>query len=170
MAGTAANYMAGQTGVGTTTLGSYIFNVGGSVATLVNFNSTNASGFYTTYSASGVEKAYIGLGANTISGLGIADFGIVGSSNVVIASGSGGTETMRIDSSKRIGIGTGASINASAKVQIDSTTQGFLPPRMTAAQRTAIATPAEGLIVVQTDGTQGLYLYIGAAWHAITML
>jgi hypothetical protein len=41
---------------------------------------------------------------------------------------------------------------------------------MTAAQRTAIATPAEGLIVVQTDGTQGLYLYIGAAWHAITML
>ena len=60
--------------------------------------------------------------------------------------------------------------NASAKVQIDSTTQGVLFPRMTAAQRTAIATPAEGLIVVQTDGTQGLYLYIGAAWHAITML
>jgi hypothetical protein len=66
-------------------------------------------------------------------------------------------------------IGTAAP-NASAKVQIDSTTSGFLPPRMTSAQRTAIATPAEGLIVVQTDGTQGLYLYIGAAWHAITML
>jgi hypothetical protein len=41
---------------------------------------------------------------------------------------------------------------------------------MTATQRAAIASPAEGLIVVQTDGTQGLYLYIGAAWHAITML
>ncbi len=169
MAGTAANYMAGQVGVGTTTLGSYIFNVGGSVATLVNFNSTNASGFYTTYSTSGVEKAYIGLGANTISGLSVSDLGIVGSANVVIASGSGGTETMRIDSTKRIGIGTGASINASAKVQIDSTTSGFLPPRMTAAQRAAIASPAEGLIVVQTDGTAGLYLYIGATWRAITM-
>jgi hypothetical protein len=69
----------------------------------------------------------------------------------------------------QVGIGA-TSINASAKVQIDSTTQGVLFPRMTATQRAAIASPAEGLIVVQTDGTQGLYLYIGAAWHAITML
>jgi hypothetical protein len=59
--------------------------------------------------------------------------------------------------------------NVSARLQVDSTTQGFLPPRMTAAQRAAIATPAEGLIVVQTDGTAGLYLYIGATWRAITM-
>jgi hypothetical protein len=64
----------------------------------------------------------------------------------------------------------GTSVNASAQLQVDSTTKGFLPPRMTLAQRTAISSPAEGLIVVQTDGTQGLYLYIGAAWHSITML
>jgi hypothetical protein len=170
MAGTAANYMAGQTGIGTTTLGSYIFNVGGSVATLVNFNSTNASGFYTTYSTSGTERAYIGLGANTISGLAISDLGIVGSSNIVIASGSGGTETMRIDSNKRVGIGTGSSINASAKVQIDSTTSGFLPPRMTSAQRTAISSPATGLIVYQTDSVEGLYVYSGGSWKSLTMV
>jgi len=163
MAGTAANYMAGKTGVGTTTLGSYIFNVGGSVATLVNFNSTNASGFYTTYSTSGTERAYIGLGANTISGLAISDLGIVGSANVVIASGSGGTETMRIDSTKRIGIGTGASINASAKVQIDSTTSGFLPPRMTTTQRTAISSPAAGLVVYDTTLNVMTY-YNGTLW------
>ena len=41
----------------------------------------------------------------------------------------------------------GTSINASAVLQADSTTQGFLPPRMTAAQRTAIASPETGLIV-----------------------
>lgn len=64
----------------------------------------------------------------------------------------------------------GTSINASAQLQVDSTTKGFLPPRMTAAQRTAISSPAEGLVVVQSDGTQGLYLYIGSAWHALTML
>ena len=170
MAGTAPNYMAGQTGVGTTTLGTYIFNVGGSVTTLVNFNSTNASGFYTTYSASGVEKAYIGLGANTISGLAVSDFGIVGSANVVIASGSGGTETMRIDSTKRIGIGTGSSINASAKVQIDSTTSGFLPPRGTNAQRTAITSPAVGLIFYCTDSVEGLYIYTSSGWKSLTMV
>ena len=80
------------------------------------------------------------------------------------------SEAGRFDSNGNFGVGTNASNNASAKVQINSTTQGFLPPRMTAAQRAAIATPAEGLVVVQTDGTQGLYLYIGAAWHALTML
>jgi hypothetical protein len=66
-------------------------------------------------------------------------------------------------------VGTGTDV-ASAVLQASSTTKGFLPPRMTLAQRTAISSPAEGLIVVQTDGTQGLYLYIGAAWHSITML
>jgi hypothetical protein len=66
-------------------------------------------------------------------------------------------------------VGTGTDV-ASAVLQASSTTKGFLPPRMTSAQRTAISSPAEGLIVVQTDGTQGLYLYIGAAWHSITML
>ena len=60
-------------------------------------------------------------------------------------------------------IGT-TSPNASAMVQIDSTTQGFLPPRMTQAQRTAIASPATGLIVYQTDGTEGLYVRTSTAW------
>jgi hypothetical protein len=53
---------------------------------------------------------------------------------------------------------------ASAKVQIDSTTQGFLPPRMTNAQRTAIATPAVGLMVYCTDATEGLYIYKSTGW------
>jgi hypothetical protein len=39
----------------------------------------------------------------------------------------------------------------SAILQADSTTQGFLPPRMTTAQRTAIASPVNGLIVFDTD-------------------
>jgi len=43
------------------------------------------------------------------------------------------------------------SLSSSAKVQIDSTTQGFLPPRMTTTQKNAIATPAAGLVVYDTD-------------------
>jgi hypothetical protein len=54
--------------------------------------------------------------------------------------------------------------NASAKVQIDSTTQGFLPPRMTNAQRTAIASPAVGLMVYCTDAVEGLYIYKSMGW------
>jgi hypothetical protein len=48
-----------------------------------------------------------------------------------------------------VGIGTSAP-NASAQLDVVSTTKGFLMPRMTSAQRTAIATPATGLMVYET--------------------
>lgn len=41
--------------------------------------------------------------------------------------------------------------NHSAQLQVDSTTAGFLPPRMTSAQKIAIVSPAEGLMVYDTD-------------------
>ena len=56
---------------------------------------------------------------------------------------------------------------ASAKVQIDSTTQGFLPPRMTNAQRLLIATPAVGLCVYCTDAVEGLYINKSTGWTYI---
>jgi hypothetical protein len=58
---------------------------------------------------------------------------------------------------------TGAAANSSAMLDVSSNTQGFLPPRMTAGQRTAISTPANGLIVYQTDGTPGLYCNYGSS-------
>jgi len=48
----------------------------------------------------------------------------------------------------------------SAKVAVNSTTQGVLFPRMTAAQRNAIATPAAGLQVIVTGETGGEFLSI----------
>jgi hypothetical protein len=55
----------------------------------------------------------------------------------------------------------------SALLDVKSTTQGILIPRMTAAQRTAIATPATGLMVYQTDATAGFYFYNGTAWTSL---
>jgi hypothetical protein len=63
-------------------------------------------------------------------------------------------------------IGT-TSIATSAMLQADSTTKGFLPPRMTSAQRTAISTPSVGLIVYQTDATEGTYEYTSGGWRLI---
>jgi hypothetical protein len=54
--------------------------------------------------------------------------------------------------------------NASAQLDVSSTTKGFLPPRMTSAQRSAIGSPTAGLMVYQTDATAGLYYYTGSAW------
>jgi hypothetical protein len=62
---------------------------------------------------------------------------------------------------------TYATINASAQVEIASTTKGFLPPRMTNAQRTAIVSPAVGLIVYCTDVTEGLWVYKSTGWTFI---
>lgn len=39
----------------------------------------------------------------------------------------------------------------SAILNVESTTKGFLPPRMTSAQKIAIVSPAEGLMVYDTD-------------------
>ena len=63
------------------------------------------------------------------------------------------------------GIGT-ATPNASAKLDVSSTVQGFLPPRMTGAQRDSIASPAQGLILYCTNcGTNGEpEYYNGTAW------
>lgn len=65
-----------------------------------------------------------------------------------------------------VGIGT-TSPNTTALLDLTSTSKGFLPPRMTAAQRMAIATPAEGLLLFQTDGVKGYYYYINAAWTSL---
>jgi hypothetical protein len=59
---------------------------------------------------------------------------------------------------------------ASAQLEIASTTKGFLPPRMTEAQRTAIASPATGLIVYQTDGVEGLWLRVSTGWVELTVV
>jgi hypothetical protein len=62
-------------------------------------------------------------------------------------------------------VGVGIEVpNTSAKVQIDSTTQGFLPPRMTNAQMVAIATPAAGLQVFDTTNNK-MCVYDGTAWQ-----
>jgi hypothetical protein len=54
----------------------------------------------------------------------------------------------------------------SAKLTIQSTTQGFLPPRMTTTQKNAINSPAAGLVVYDTTLAK-LCVYT-TAWETIT--
>ena len=87
---------------------------------------------------------------------------------------SGGTNT---SATKYSAIFLGGSVSvgtntpsASAIIQADSTTKGFLPPRMTGAQAEAIGTPAAGLLVYANNGngvtitTTGWWGYDGATW------
>jgi hypothetical protein len=54
--------------------------------------------------------------------------------------------------------------NSSAKLEVKSTTQGFLPPRMTTTQVEAIEEPASGLIIYDTS-TNKLQCYDGSSWN-----
>ena len=95
---------------------------------------------------------------NTVS----VDLGVQSTDNVTFASTYSGTGTK----------------DGSAVLQADSTTQGFLPPRMTESQRIGISSPATGLVVYQTDGlvtittpfgnqvidNRGLWYYNSTAW------
>lgn len=57
--------------------------------------------------------------------------------------------------------------NSSSVLDIKSTTKGFLAPRMLASERLMILTPANGLLVYQTDGINGFYYYNVNAWILI---
>lgn len=68
---------------------------------------------------------------------------------------------------REVGVGFNAQNNSSAVLQADSTTKGFLPPRMTTTQINAIATPAEGLQVYNTT-INHMCFYMNGAWAKLT--
>ncbi len=111
----------------------------------------------------------------SLSDQGIADTNLSG-----IASGCANGDLLRTDGSGGFlcfdpsdladnffsSFGIGATPDASAALDVSSTTKGFLPPRMTTTQRNAITSPAAGLTVFDTD-LDNLYVYNGAQWIAI---
>ena len=58
-------------------------------------------------------------------------------------------------------------IDASSLVELESTSKGLLPPRMTTANRTSIGSPATGLLVFDTDKS-AFYYYNGSRWVELT--
>ena len=56
--------------------------------------------------------------------------------------------------------------DASAMLDVSSTTSGILIPRLTLGQRIAL-TPVQGLLVYQNNGVTGFYYYDGASWQML---
>lgn len=65
-----------------------------------------------------------------------------------------------------VGINT-ATPDASAILDINSTSAGVLLPRMTDAQRIAITAPATGLLVYQTNNPEGFWFFDGTTWQPL---
>jgi hypothetical protein len=91
----------------------------------------------------------------------IRRFRIFGTSTLATleASNTGGITT-----NAALNVGGSAAAQASAILQADSTTRGFLPPRMTTTEKNAIASPAAGLVVYDST-TNKLQCYNGSTWN-----
>jgi hypothetical protein len=142
---------SGNVGIGTSP--SQKFHVVGDILTTTS-----------TWGTSGTASVFLGDNLNFLSstfggGTGLTSFG-----PVTFTTGVTPTERMRIDASGNVGIGGTA--NAAAILDAASTTKGFLPPRMTTAQRDAISTPPAGLVIYNTS-TNVLNFYNGSAWGAV---
>jgi hypothetical protein len=61
----------------------------------------------------------------------------------------------------------GSSPDGSAMLEVKSTDMGFLPPRMTTAQRDAIGSPAEGLMIYNTDDGN-IQFWDGTWWYDLS--
>jgi hypothetical protein len=145
-------------------------------------SSTSVSGAFLPLSGGTVTGNTVftsGLTANTISATTYNNLpntlytgnGFLNSDRIVDLSGktlnfsSSTSANNLVLSGGSVGIGT-ATPSASALFEISSTTKGFLGPRMTEAQRLAIAATT-GLIVYQTDADEGYFLYKSFGWVQI---
>lgn len=67
-----------------------------------------------------------------------------------------------------VGVGINTSTpDPSAILDVTSTNQGVLIPRMSRDQRNGIQNPVSGLMIYQTDNTPGFYYYTGSAWTTL---
>jgi hypothetical protein len=137
--------------------GHYIYGDNGGANESIGYRTENANG----------TGIFFGVnGYNYSSGIGVANESVLyGIGNVALIIGTNSTERMRITPTGNVGMGTSAP-DPSAILELNSTTQGFLPPRMDNSEINAISNPAEGLIVYSTQ-SKCLFLFDGANWQKI---
>ena len=161
----------------------------GSAAGLTNFpilnqNTTGNAAFATTATtattagtSSTATKLAIARKINNVAFDGSADITITADAGTLTGATlnstvtnssltSVGTLTNTIISGKLV-VGATSAASNSAVLEASSTTQGFLPPRMTTIQRDAILSPATGLVIFNTT-TNGLEVKSSNGWVLLT--
>ena len=162
--GHGGSYPTGNVGIGNNAPGSLLYvakNTGEPTITVRNLGGEGGATYSMVDNLSGADWKFK---ATQSGGFKIRDHKY--SKDVVVIEPNSASHLLYISSTDNVGIGTQAP-HPSAKLEISSTIKGFLPPRMTRIQRTAISSPAAGLLVYQTDAPSGYYYYTGSGWVSI---
>jgi microcystin-dependent protein len=85
------------------------------------------------------------------------------SSGLKVTQSGNGVAIEAVNSGTASGVKVTDSGTGTAALEVVSTTKGFLPPRMTYAQRNSISSPAEGLEIYNTD-SKCKQVYTGSEW------
>ena len=147
------NPSGGNVLIGTATDSSYKLDVNGTA---------RIQGIF--YASNPVASSYIADFGGTTNGMVFQNAG--GVNRTQLKGFSSGIETIRLDVLGGAMFGSGT-LEPSAQVTINSTTKGFLPPRMTTAEINAISTPATGLTVFNIT-LNTICFYNGTSWQKVT--
>lgn len=150
---------AGNVGIATTspTAKLHVYEPADAHATLlVQASSVTKAAFIDTIDGAGVDMR---MQSNGTYGF----IGAVTNHDTQLVANGGPVLTLKAAGNVSIGTTTP---NAAALLQLDSTTRGFLPPRMDTTQRDAISAVA-GLMIYNTS-TNKLNFYNGSTWEVIT--
>jgi hypothetical protein len=131
----------------------------------IDYRTANVSKFFAGTGIYSTDDTNWDIGNGSVSILRAVSAGRV----LVNGTTDNGSSTFQVNGTATVSgaMGVGGVAAASALLDAASTTQGFLPPRMTTTQKNAISSPASGLIVYDT--TLGKLCVRGAAsWETIT--
>jgi len=134
-------------------------------------NSGRYAGAGTTAMTSVNNSIYLGFQTRGLNATGstnevVIGYDVVGLGSNTTVLGNSSTTHGRWYGSLLLGTTTNA---ASSILTMESTTQGFLPPRMTTTQKNAIASPATGLVVYDNTLNK-LSVFTGLVWETVTSL
>ena len=176
----------GNVAINTTTDAGFKLDVNGTARVVNNLLSGNGT-YFTTGSQSIASASTAGAfmeissGASNSASLVFSKAGSLStlwqfycdsSNNLAFFRNGANKETFKLfESTKNVGIDEVSASStftdvASAKLFVNSTTKGFLPPRMTTTQKNAIATPATGLMVYDTT-LNLISVYNGTIWISL---
>jgi hypothetical protein len=164
-----------KTYVRATSIDSYLPLSGGALTGNLSTSGTLTAGAVTFPNTHGTEgQVLTSTGSGTLTWTNSsADAGtLTGATLNSTVTGSSLTSVGTLNSATvngKVIVGASSAATASAVLEVSSTTQGFLPPRMSGAQRDAISSKVAGLVVWCSNcGSKGeLQVYNGTEWTNI---